>query len=77
MSKVPVIGKPGAGRTVAVILLGIAVLELGVSRKFGQIWALAFTGSPRNAQGQQQGDQFNPQHLPAPPGEHFGPPPAM
>lgn len=34
----------GAPRTVLVILLGVALLELGVTSKFSAIWQLAFTG---------------------------------
>jgi len=36
----------GASRTVLVMLLAIAFLELGVSKRFGQIWNLAFTPTP-------------------------------
>ena len=35
-----------ASRTVLVMLLGIAFLELGISRRFGQIWNLAFQATP-------------------------------
>ena len=35
-----------ASRTVLVMLLGIAFLELGISRRFGQIWNLAFQPTP-------------------------------
>lgn len=36
--------KPGAPRTVLVLLLAIAALELGISSKFSTIWQLAFSG---------------------------------
>ncbi len=35
-----------ASRTVLVMLLGIAFLELGISRRFGQVWNLAFQATP-------------------------------
>lgn len=36
--------KSNASRTVLIGLIGIAVLELGITHRFGQIWSLAFTG---------------------------------
>lgn len=36
-----------ASRTVLVMLLGIAALELGISHKFGEIWNLAFQTPPQ------------------------------
>lgn len=40
----------GASRTVLVMLLGIAFLELGISGKFSQVWQLAFaSGSSASA----------------------------
>lgn len=41
--KVNVLRTP-ASRTVLVMLLGIAALELGISGKLAQLWTLAFTG---------------------------------
>ncbi len=35
-----------ASRTVLVMLLAIAFLELGISRRFGQVWNLAFQPTP-------------------------------
>lgn len=40
--------KAGAPRTVLIILLGIAWLELGISGRFGKLWQLAF--GPSDAQ---------------------------
>lgn len=34
--------KAGAPRTVLIIILAIAWLELGISGRFGHLWALAF-----------------------------------
>lgn len=34
--------KSSASHTVAVMLLGIALLELGFTHRFGQLWQLAF-----------------------------------
>lgn len=39
----------GASRTVLVMLLGIAFLELGISGKFSQVWAMAFGASGSTA----------------------------
>ena len=36
--------KSNASRAVLIGLIAIAVLELGITHRFGQIWQLAFTG---------------------------------
>ena len=41
--------KSNASRVVLVILLAIAAMELSLTGKFAQVWALAFTGSASSA----------------------------
>ena len=43
--------KSNASRTVLIGLIAIAVLELGITHRFGQIWQLAFTGKSAASSG--------------------------
>lgn len=49
-----------ASRTVLVMLLGIAFLELGISHRFGQVWNLAFQPSAPQQTGAPQAQQTTP-----------------